>query len=207
MINTHIYKLRMLQHCVCIIRGGWEEDSVENLKIWLQNCGVGSGFGRFFNYKVRVTLAKIWMKMEVPLHFRCYKWWCWDLTELPQQGGGLSPCCFRDIGHHGDDDGDISVFACCVYVRWDARACTKGGSEHVRVFLSIPPSPLRSVLMRRIHVIRTNPCNKGLFQRWHWIERLRSWAGDGRQKVSEAIGTVWVSKVGVENKDTFLDFP
>ena len=146
-------------------------------------------------------------KRELPPHFRGHGCWRWDQAELPQQGGGLSPCCFRDIGHHGDDDGDISVFACCVCVRWVARECTKGGSEHVRVFLNNPPSPLRSVLMRRIHLSRTNPCNKGLFQRWHWIERLRSWAATEGQKISAAIGTVWVSKIGVKNKDNFLDFP
>eukprot|EP00956_Cyclotella_meneghiniana_P010565 scaffold14654_cov50-Cyclotella_meneghiniana.AAC.12 len=45
MINTHIKEPREQPQLVFIIRGGLEEDSVENLKIGLQNCGDGSGFG------------------------------------------------------------------------------------------------------------------------------------------------------------------
>ena len=48
--------------------------------------------------------------------------------------------------------------------------------------------------------------NGSIIQQWWSIEKLQRWEASGSLKSLAAIGIVWVSKVGVELIDTFLDF-
>ena len=73
--------------------------------------------------------------MEVRLHFQCCGCWRWVLAELWLQGEGQNSSSWGDIGHHGDDDEGFHDFACCVMWRWEANACTKCKTDHVRVSL------------------------------------------------------------------------
>ena len=110
----------------------------------------------------------------MPAHFQGHGCWRWDLAERPLQGGGLSPDSYGDMGHRGHGEGGFHDVACCVWWSWEAIACTKCKSEHVRVSLCGGGSPLRRVLgdafmsLEHTHVKRVHSLP------WRSNERLRS---------------------------------